>query len=185
MVGNTPDLTDVTVVTTGGSDKKVPSRELYIPLQFFWNRNPGLALPLIALQYHEVKINLELEDLSNLFWSGQRASSSADWVNASLGSNLVFGSAAAASLFIDYVYLEQQGRKVSRHVQCANRAWKTRLVVRTSKLPQMLVVQYQRLCCNTIKLLESPYNPCYQVGVCKHPMAKRNNLGMVTIQGIG
>merc|ERR1711998_675105 len=30
----------------------------YIPLRFWFNRNPGLALPLIALQYHEVKINV-------------------------------------------------------------------------------------------------------------------------------
>jgi hypothetical protein len=28
----------------------------YIPLQFWFCRNPGLALPLIALQYHEVKL---------------------------------------------------------------------------------------------------------------------------------
>ena len=27
-----------------------------VPLQFWFCRNPGLALPLIALQYHEVKI---------------------------------------------------------------------------------------------------------------------------------
>jgi hypothetical protein len=32
----------------------------YIPLRFWFNRNPGLALPLIALQYHEVKINMQL-----------------------------------------------------------------------------------------------------------------------------
>ena len=32
----------------------------YIPLRFWFNRNPGLALPLIALQYHEVKINMTL-----------------------------------------------------------------------------------------------------------------------------
>jgi len=32
----------------------------YVPLRFWFNRNPGLALPLIALQYHEVKINMEL-----------------------------------------------------------------------------------------------------------------------------
>ena len=31
----------------------------YIPLQFWFCRNPGLALPLIALQYHEVKINTQ------------------------------------------------------------------------------------------------------------------------------
>ena len=32
----------------------------YVPLRFWFNRNPGLALPLIALQYHEVKINIQL-----------------------------------------------------------------------------------------------------------------------------
>ena len=31
----------------------------FIPLRFWFNRNPGLALPLIALQYHEVKIVAE------------------------------------------------------------------------------------------------------------------------------
>jgi hypothetical protein len=31
---------------------------IFVPLQFWFNRNPGLALPLIALQYHEVKIYL-------------------------------------------------------------------------------------------------------------------------------
>jgi len=30
-----------------------------IPLQFWFCRNPGLALPLIALQYHEVKLNIQ------------------------------------------------------------------------------------------------------------------------------
>jgi hypothetical protein len=34
-------------------------RYLYVPLQFWFCRNPGLALPLIALQYHEVKIIVE------------------------------------------------------------------------------------------------------------------------------
>jgi hypothetical protein len=32
--------------------------ECFIPLQFWFCRNPGLALPLIALQYHEVKLNI-------------------------------------------------------------------------------------------------------------------------------
>ena len=33
---------------------------LYLPLIFFFNRNPGLALPLIALQYHEVRLDIDL-----------------------------------------------------------------------------------------------------------------------------
>jgi hypothetical protein len=34
--------------------------DCFIPLQFWFCRNPGLALPLIALQYHEVKIKIKL-----------------------------------------------------------------------------------------------------------------------------
>ena len=34
--------------------------KVYLPLIFFFNRNPGLALPLIALQYHEVRIDFDL-----------------------------------------------------------------------------------------------------------------------------
>ena len=33
---------------------------VYLPLIFFFNRNPGLALPLIALQYHEVRLDFDL-----------------------------------------------------------------------------------------------------------------------------
>ena len=43
--------------SAGTDDKAVVCR---VPLQFWFNRNPGLALPLIALQYHEVKISITL-----------------------------------------------------------------------------------------------------------------------------
>jgi len=33
---------------------------VFLPLIFFFNRNPGLALPLIALQYHEVRLDFDL-----------------------------------------------------------------------------------------------------------------------------
>ena len=33
---------------------------VYLPLLFFFNRNPGLYLPLIALQYHEVRLDFDL-----------------------------------------------------------------------------------------------------------------------------
>jgi hypothetical protein len=41
-------------------------RIIHVPLQFWFNRNPGLALPLIALQYHEVKIIIQLKELNQL-----------------------------------------------------------------------------------------------------------------------
>ena len=41
---------------------------VYLPLLFFFNRNPGLYLPLIALQYHEVRLDFDLTSYySNYF----------------------------------------------------------------------------------------------------------------------
>ena len=42
------------------------SRIYYIPLMFWFNRNPGLSLPLIALQYHEVKVIMEFRNAIEL-----------------------------------------------------------------------------------------------------------------------
>jgi len=67
--------------------------DLYIPLEFWFCRNPGLALPLIALQYHEVKINIEFRALSEIVTTG---------VSASL---------SAASLYVDYIYLDTDERR--------------------------------------------------------------------------
>lgn len=47
MVGNVPSLTKLQAPS--GSTATVAEEVLYIPLQFWFNRNPGLALPLIAL----------------------------------------------------------------------------------------------------------------------------------------
>lgn len=113
MVGNTPDLTEVTSVEYGGDEATVPSRVLYIPLQFFWNTNAGLALPLIALQYHEVKINFELEELRNLCWVGKSTKTGGEWSawsNQDI-SSVKFGNPTSASLFIDYCYLDTDERR--------------------------------------------------------------------------
>jgi hypothetical protein len=45
-----------------------PSGTVYLPLLFFFNRNPGLYLPLIALQYHEVRVDIDLaSDMATYF----------------------------------------------------------------------------------------------------------------------
>lgn len=41
-----------------------PEFKLFIPLQFWFCRESGLALPILCLQYNDVKINLELQDLT-------------------------------------------------------------------------------------------------------------------------
>ena len=55
----------------------------YVPLEFWFCRNIGLALPLIALQYHEVKINIEF-------------------------SSTGFGD---ATLWADYIFLDTDERR--------------------------------------------------------------------------
>ena len=93
MIGNVPALTTETLgADTTGS--LVPEMDLYIPLEFWFCRNPGLALPLIALQYHEVKINIEFRAASDCC--------------AGDASGL---SLAAASLFVDYIYLDTDERR--------------------------------------------------------------------------
>jgi hypothetical protein len=88
----------------------LPETTLYIPLQFWFCRNPGLALPLIALQYHEVKINLELRPSDEVLF----AVNSLDVANT--GKSVKDGAAyqkslVAASLYVDYVFLDTDERR--------------------------------------------------------------------------
>jgi hypothetical protein len=62
----------------------------YVPLRFWFCRNPGLALPLIALQYHEVKLIVN--------WSAANGAGS-----STLASNV--------SVWADYVYLDTDERR--------------------------------------------------------------------------
>lgn len=39
---------------------------LFVPLQFWFCRNPGLALPLVALQYHEIRLRISIANFSEL-----------------------------------------------------------------------------------------------------------------------
>jgi hypothetical protein len=57
MIGNVPELYEFS------SSKNAYT--LYIPLQFWFCRNVSLSLPIIALEYSEVKINIEFADISD------------------------------------------------------------------------------------------------------------------------
>ena len=43
---------------------------VFLPLLFFFNRNPGLYLPLIALQYHECRIDFDLSSEFSQYTDG-------------------------------------------------------------------------------------------------------------------
>ena len=46
--------------TWGKMTTTIADGDMFLPLIFFFNRNPGLALPLIALQYHKVSHDIAL-----------------------------------------------------------------------------------------------------------------------------
>ena len=68
-----------------------------VPLQFWFCRNPGLALPLIALQYHEVKINIEFASLADCLKEEDDMPT--------------IKTLANAQLYVDYVYLDTDERR--------------------------------------------------------------------------
>jgi hypothetical protein len=90
MIGNTAALTVVgegTLETT-----------LYIPLKFFCCNHDGLAIPLIATQYHDTRVEVEFNPISQLVCGPNAASVSGK-------------SMGGCSLFVDYVYLGAVERK--------------------------------------------------------------------------
>ena len=125
MVGNTTQLTFVTDPSYADVDgpcdssaprqvcaprNALPETTLYVPLQFWFCTNPGLALPLIALQYHEVKINLDLRAIDECLWAVSDIAADSDAgdvkVSAAYSQSLV-----SASLYVDYVYLDTDERR--------------------------------------------------------------------------
>jgi hypothetical protein len=132
MIGNTTQLTFITDPSFSDVDgpcdsfaprqvcaprNALPETTLYIPFQFWFNTNPGLALPLIALQYHEVKINLDIRPIDECLWAvtslscqdgmgGQYAPGRP--VPATIAYNQ---SIVAASLYVDYVFLDTDERR--------------------------------------------------------------------------
>lgn len=91
MIGDTPLLTELSP-----NDR---TATLFIPLQFYWCRNHGLAIPLIALQYHDVRLNFAFQPASQLI------------VQDNVGSLQVSASIDDALLIIDYVFLDSEERK--------------------------------------------------------------------------
>ena len=120
MVGNTTQLTFVTDPSFADVDgpcdsnaprqvcaprNALPETTLYVPLQFWFCTNPGLALPLIALQYHEVKINLDLRAIDECLWAVD------ELTGGSKATNAYANSLVSASLYVDYIYLDTDERR--------------------------------------------------------------------------
>ena len=125
MIGNTTQLTYLTdplfadVATACGAASvpeavcaprnALPETTLYVPLQFWFCRNPGLALPLIALQYHEVKITIEMRPMDECLFAVSKVVGAA---GANVKCNDAYSkSLVAASLYVDYIFLDTDERR--------------------------------------------------------------------------
>ena len=124
MVGNTTQLTYITDPSFADIDgpcdsdaprqvcaprNALPETTLYVPLQFWYCRNPGLALPLIALQYHEVRINLDIRPIDECLWAVADLGC-VNGVNQKV-TTAYNQSLVAASLYVDYVFLDTDERR--------------------------------------------------------------------------
>lgn len=85
-----------------GTGKPSLPNTLYIPLYFFYTKNPGAALPLIALQYHEVKINVMWNDTQHI---------TGDFRTGVTQGLTYLPNPSQASIYIDYIYLDVEERR--------------------------------------------------------------------------
>jgi hypothetical protein len=93
MIGDVEELTNLSKAA------RDENYVLYIPLAYWFNRHNGLALPLIALQYHDVRVTIQYESGKNCYnYSGLSDP------NLTLHMNDSY-------LLIDYVYLDSEERK--------------------------------------------------------------------------
>jgi hypothetical protein len=113
---------DVSDTPLGLVNNAIIEKTLYVPLVFWFNTHPGLALPLIALQYHEVRLYIQLETFQNLtVWMHDVVNTPGktvldlEWVpNGHLGQTLAPSDANGdlkVSVWADYIYLDSEERR--------------------------------------------------------------------------
>ncbi|YP_004894515.1 capsid protein 1 [Megavirus chiliensis] len=102
MLGDVPELTSISTLSWDVHDNTLlkPSYTLYIPLQFYFCRNNGLALPLIALQYHVVRIYVKFRPAEQCYIASDAFKSGAE--NFELDD---------VSVYVNYVYLDTEERR--------------------------------------------------------------------------
>jgi len=98
---------DTTAVSINGT-YQYGAVKLYIPLQFWFNKNPGLYLPLLAMQYHPVRINLKLRSLDQLVYT-----SSPNNTNQACARTPQVKKASITDLrmYGDYIHLDVEERR--------------------------------------------------------------------------
>lgn len=82
---------------SGSGRPSLPTTTLYVPFFFWYTRSPGAALPLIALQYHEVRINI--------LWNN------AEFISGNFTNLALAPQPIQAAIYVDYIYLDTEERR--------------------------------------------------------------------------
>jgi hypothetical protein len=99
MVGADKDLLNYGANSVNGS-----TTTLFIPFEFWFCRNIGLALPLIALQYHEVRIKIDFAPLTDCVYKNTTGSSAPSDITSTIALSNV-------NIWVDYIYLDTDERR--------------------------------------------------------------------------
>lgn len=106
----------------------IPTKKLFVPLQFFFTKNPALAIPLLCLAYNEVVVEIEfnpLKDLYQVYDADANLYVSPEQLRSDRGKSAVFGKFLTPDIFnplpnaldidayleVNYVFLDEQERK--------------------------------------------------------------------------
>ena len=85
------------------------STKLYIPLEFWFCRNIGLALPLIALQYHEVKFKIEFSERDEI--ALMYNSDNTIMAELTQDAKEKIGGQLLCNIYVDYIFLDTDERR--------------------------------------------------------------------------
>ena len=91
------------MVGADSAETSLAATTLYVPLEFWFCRNVGLALPLIALQYHEVKVKIEFDTKLNCTITSVGAQGAGTLANVPDLKDI--------SLWVDYIFLDTDERR--------------------------------------------------------------------------
>lgn len=102
MIGDVPELTSISTLSWDCPENEFlkPAYVMYIPLQFYFCQNNGLAIPLIALQYHYVKFYARLRNADQCYIASEAFKCNAPSLDIH-----------EASLYVNYIFLDKVERK--------------------------------------------------------------------------
>jgi hypothetical protein len=84
---------------------------LYVPLQFWFCRNPGLALPIIALQATPVKIWIKLKNGNDMLFSNNLENAILNGTPPPIQITKLPPTITEMTLWADYIYLDTEERR--------------------------------------------------------------------------